>query len=301
METLTRVLARHVYGLDLTDLPLDRLSEQKTKRTRRGTSRTESNTPQTSQEGSSMPIHSKCEEASAPDGNITSACKSGLSRSLSETSLHVKVLSRRSQRQKSIRMRRSYSLGSLVPDNESTDRTRSPSPAISSGLESTSIKDSPIQLDVLADSSTVNDDPGEHRGVVCGGHVKGWLPDVAVILWRRMLSALGDVNHLTEPRLHAEVFEYLVKLTDTLVKIKNNQGVSGDNQSTPEPPELVPPLTLIVPWCFEALLLPDEYKQGKLCALRLLCNITLQCDSQHRVYLPQFYRTLHTGCLTSII
>ena len=35
METLTRVLARHVYNLDLNDLPLDRLSELKTKRGRR--------------------------------------------------------------------------------------------------------------------------------------------------------------------------------------------------------------------------------------------------------------------------
>ena len=34
METLTRVLARHVYNLDLNDLPLDRLSEQKAKRRR---------------------------------------------------------------------------------------------------------------------------------------------------------------------------------------------------------------------------------------------------------------------------
>lgn len=32
METLTRVLARHVYNLDLLDLPLDRLTEQKAKR-----------------------------------------------------------------------------------------------------------------------------------------------------------------------------------------------------------------------------------------------------------------------------
>lgn len=32
METLTRVLARHVYHLDLSDLPLDRLTEQKAKR-----------------------------------------------------------------------------------------------------------------------------------------------------------------------------------------------------------------------------------------------------------------------------
>lgn len=34
METLTRVLARQVYGLDLQDLPLERLSEQKEKRRR---------------------------------------------------------------------------------------------------------------------------------------------------------------------------------------------------------------------------------------------------------------------------
>lgn len=36
METLTRVLSRHVYGLDLANLPLDRLSEQKSKRKRGG-------------------------------------------------------------------------------------------------------------------------------------------------------------------------------------------------------------------------------------------------------------------------
>lgn len=34
METLTRVLAKQVYSLDLNDLPLDRLSEQKMKKTR---------------------------------------------------------------------------------------------------------------------------------------------------------------------------------------------------------------------------------------------------------------------------
>lgn len=36
LETLTRVLARHVYNLDLNDLPLDRLTEQKAKRRRGG-------------------------------------------------------------------------------------------------------------------------------------------------------------------------------------------------------------------------------------------------------------------------
>jgi len=36
MEMLTRVLARHVYGLDLHDLPLDKLSKHQVKRVREG-------------------------------------------------------------------------------------------------------------------------------------------------------------------------------------------------------------------------------------------------------------------------
>jgi len=36
MDMLTRVLARYVYSLDLLDLPLEKLSEQKVKRLRGG-------------------------------------------------------------------------------------------------------------------------------------------------------------------------------------------------------------------------------------------------------------------------
>jgi hypothetical protein len=55
---------------------------------------------------------------------------------------------------------------------------------------------------------------------MAGGSVRGWLPDVAVVLWRRMLGALGDVNQLTNPALHSQVFEYLVELCDTLAKVR---------------------------------------------------------------------------------
>lgn len=133
------------------------------------------------------------------------------------------------------------------------------------------------------------------RGVICGGSIRGWLPDVAVILWKRMLGALGDVNQISDPKLHAQVFEYLVKLNETLVKIKMNQGISSDNMSTPTQPELVPPLTLILPWCFGALQLPNSYEAGKLNALQLLCSVMLNSDSQNKIYLPLFYRSLHTG------
>ena len=38
-----------------------------------------------------------------------------------------------------------------------------------------------------------------------GGSVKGWLPDVAVVLWRRMLGALGNINTIADTVIHAQV------------------------------------------------------------------------------------------------
>ncbi len=63
-----------------------------------------------------------------------------------------------------------------------------------------SIKDSPIQLDHDSVSDGAFSEfggegavPGREgpRSVMAGGSVKGWLPDVAVVLWRRMLGSLG--------------------------------------------------------------------------------------------------------------
>ncbi len=107
------------------------------------------------------------------------------------------------------------------------------------------------------------------RSVRSGGPVKGWLPDVAVVLWRRMLGALGNVNRIADTVIHAMVYKYLVELFDILVRIRANQGVSVDNLSTPPPPEFVPPFTIFAPWCFRALNLPDTYQRGRLYSLRL--------------------------------
>ncbi|XP_050506318.1 ral GTPase-activating protein subunit alpha-1 isoform X2 [Diabrotica virgifera virgifera] len=294
METLTRVLARHVYNLDLTNLPLDRLNDNRSKRSRRTTQRQEQSTPCSTGE----PVHPVVsrQDSALPDGQLLSKrTRSTLSRSYSDNDLTLK---RRSSqiKQRNLNRRRSKSLEFLAPqDTESTDRTRSPSPAPSSGMESNSIKDSPIQLDMLSADHQTLEFCGEHRGVICGGSIRGWLPDVAVIIWKRMLGALGDINKISDPKLHAQVFEYLVKLTDTLIKLSRNQGISFDNMSTPHPPELIPPLTLILPWCFGALVLPSNYEAGKLNALRLICTITVNCDSKHRTYLPQVYRFLHTA------
>ncbi|XP_053669364.1 probable Rho GTPase-activating protein CG5521 [Anopheles marshallii] len=195
--------------------------------------------------------------------------------------------------------------------------SRSPSPTASSGIESGSIKDSPMQIaDALtADSSSIDtqDDPqsfggssssmaatADRRSILAGGTAKGWLPDVAAVMWRRMLGALGDVNKILNPKLHAQVYQYLVSMTESLIKIRMNQGISLDGSghsstSTPTPAStnLVPPVALVAPWCYGALALDAQYAQGKLYAMQLLCTIVQSGASLGNHQLPLFYHALH--------
>lgn len=131
---------------------------------------------------------------------------------------------------------------------------------------------------------------------MAGGCVRGWLPDVAVVLWRRMLCALGDVNRLPDPQLHAQVFDHLVELWDTLNRIQANQGVP-EEASVVNQPTLVPPLALLAPWCFKALELPDSYQRGKLSAYRLLCRMAVAAPAEllSPASLAHLYRALHAG------
>ena len=59
----------------------------------------------------------------------------------------------------------------------------------------------------------------DERSVVLGGSVPGWTTVSAVVLWRRMLGALGDINKITEPEIHAQVYEYLCDLGDLMIKV----------------------------------------------------------------------------------
>lgn len=200
-------------------------------------------------------------------------------------------------------VRRALSLDSIrqqkMDDNESfRDGSRSPSPTASSGLDGNSMKDSPHAIDAIAqgDSSSLetHDDNLDRRSILAGGTAKGWLPDVAAIMWRRMLGALGDVNKILNPKLHAEVFRYLVNITDSMIKIRLNQGISNDNQSTPSQPTLVPPIAMFLPWCYGALALDSQFQLGKVYAMQLICmiarNTSLSGDQ-----LPMFYQALHSS------
>ena len=58
----------------------------------------------------------------------------------------------------------------------------------------------------------------EQRSVMAGGGVRGWLPDVAVVLWKRVLGLLGDPCSAT-PVVHAHLMQHLTDLTATLLKV----------------------------------------------------------------------------------
>ncbi|KAF2363976.1 Rap GTPase activating protein domain [Trinorchestia longiramus] len=182
--------------------------------------------------------------------------------------------------------------------------SRSPSPSPSSVIESSSMKDSPMQLDFGGDTASIDTCEGvscDQQSVMAGGSVRGWLPDVAVVLWKRVLGLLGDPNNtaVASPAINSQVFSHLTDLTNTLIKLRDNQGISLDNQSTPAPPELVPPITMIAPWCFKALNLPNAYQRGKLSAYRLLCSMLVRRHDLQpsRDLLTAFYGTLHQGLL----
>ena len=72
----------------------------------------------------------------------------------------------------------------------------------------------------------------EFKSVLAGGACQGWLPDVSVVLWRRMLGALGDVNKIEDPAIHASVFEHLCDLQDTLQRVSLYPSISMCNVKT---------------------------------------------------------------------
>ncbi|EMP32649.1 Ral GTPase-activating protein subunit alpha-2 [Chelonia mydas] len=136
--------------------------------------------------------------------------------------------------------------------------------------------------------------------IIAGGNLIGWHPDSAAVLWRRILGILGDVNNIQSPKIHAKVFGYLYELWYKLAKIRDNLAISLDNQSTPSPPVLIPPLRIFAAWLFKATTLPNEYKEGKLQAYRLICAMMTRRQDvlPNSDFLVHFYLVMHIG-LTS--
>ncbi|KAG7510626.1 ral GTPase-activating protein subunit alpha-2 isoform X1 [Solea senegalensis] len=133
--------------------------------------------------------------------------------------------------------------------------------------------------------------------IIAGGTLTGWHADSAFVLWRRILGILGDVNNIRCPKIHAKVFSYLYDLWHKLAKIRDNLGISVDNQSSPPQPAFIPPLRMLASWLFRATMLPAEYKAGKLQAYKLICEMM----TRHQDVLPNsdflvhLFYILHKG------
>ncbi|XP_036006703.1 ral GTPase-activating protein subunit alpha-1 isoform X6 [Fundulus heteroclitus] len=189
-------------------------------------------------------------------------------------------------------------------------RSQTPSPATLTAEHTDHTHSHPhthLQLDQKLHSSVLQtpDDletsefPSEDCSVMAGGSLTGWHADVATVMWRRMLGILGDVNSIKDPEIHAQVFDYLCELWQNLAKIRDNLGISLDNQSSPPPPVLIPPLRILTPWLFKATMLTERYKQGKLHAYKLICRIMKrrQDVSPNADFLTHFYNIMHQGLL----
>ncbi|XP_069588142.1 ral GTPase-activating protein subunit alpha-1 isoform X3 [Ranitomeya imitator] len=193
----------------------------------------------------------------------------------------------------------SENVSPAVSAHGSRSQTPSPAPFTS---EQTELHEK-LQHSVLQTPDDIEpcEFPLESCSVMAGGTLTGWHADVSTVMWRRMLGILGDVNNISNPEIHAQVFDYLCELWQNLAKIRDNLGISLDNMSSPPPPVLIPPLRILTPWLFKATMLPDKYKQGKLHAYKLICKIMKrrQDVSPNRDFLTHFYNIMHCGLLHS--
>ena len=72
----------------------------------------------------------------------------------------------------------------------------------------------------LLDDDFAEEDPQEEDTcVVAGGYREGWGPVAAVVLWRRVLGILGNVNKIKDPAIHAKVLECLTSIWNMLAKV----------------------------------------------------------------------------------
>ncbi|XP_041105407.1 ral GTPase-activating protein subunit alpha-2-like isoform X5 [Polyodon spathula] len=163
--------------------------------------------------------------------------------------------------------------------------------------------DSPRNLLQLSPTDGMTDSSeclADDISIIAGGSLTGWHPDSAAVLWRRVLGILGDVNRIQCPKIHAKVFLCLYELWHKLAKIRDNLGISADNQSSPPQPLLIPPLTMFASWLFKATALPPEYKEGTLHAYRLICEMMTKHQDvpPNSDFLVHFYHVMHKGFIS---
>uniref|UniRef100_A0A4W6FLB3 Ral GTPase activating protein catalytic subunit alpha 1 n=1 Tax=Lates calcarifer TaxID=8187 RepID=A0A4W6FLB3_LATCA len=363
METLTKVLARNLYSVDLNELPLDKLSEQKQKKhkgkgigsegQRQVVDRSFSKGWSRDQPGQAAAMRQRSATTAGSPGiekarsivrqktvgqyssalmpillvfggtcDLDPPAPSSLARSSSASDIMEPFIAERvkgedPQRDPSLIPTPPHhhhpTTSSLLAANSHAAQplphpltSSYPTPFTCSNgvVSSTSEGQDDGSVDqfwhqIGSRSRETSEFPSEDCSVMAGGSLTGWHADVATVMWRRMLGILGDVNSIKDPEIHAQVFDYLCELWQNLAKIRDNLGISLDNQSSPPPPVLIPPLRILTPWLFKATMLTERYKQGKLHAYKLICRIMKrrQDVSPNTDFLTHFYNIMHQGLL----
>uniref|UniRef100_A0AAQ6IFI7 Rap-GAP domain-containing protein n=1 Tax=Anabas testudineus TaxID=64144 RepID=A0AAQ6IFI7_ANATE len=325
MDSLTAVLARSVYGLDMANLPLDKLSEQKEKKQRgRGVI-------QDSQKAAAVARSFSLSWRNQGEQGGPGVQEPMRIRSATTSGAPGVETARNNVRQKAS-AKRSQSISNCVHLYEALPTAKSVPmllhtvssflPGISSGNSACSHRLSgkvyaescmhlyqqlhmlqnhlfsqPPNPNSLSDHADSSECLADDVSIIAGGTLTGWHADSAFVLWRRILGILGDVNNIRCPKIHAKVFSYLYELWHKLAKIRDNLGISVDNQSSPPQPAFIPPLRMLASWLFRATMLPTEYKAGKLQAFKLICEMM----TRHQDLLPNsdflvhLYHIMHKG------
>uniref|UniRef100_A0A8D3A8C6 Ral GTPase activating protein catalytic subunit alpha 2 n=1 Tax=Scophthalmus maximus TaxID=52904 RepID=A0A8D3A8C6_SCOMX len=339
MDSLTAVLARSVYGLDMGSLPLDKLSEQKEKKQRgrgviqdsqkaaavaRSFSLSWRNHGEQGGPGVQEPMRIRSATTSGAPGveNARNNVRQKASGKCLCSHCVLQIHQGR-QKQKKQRALKHYFMsfihvihppypGESISSETSNgylneaevtwqafDEEADTQSTQSAHMDVTTDPQGQGSLllshnEALADSSECLADD---VSIIAGGTLSGWHADSAFVLWRRILGILGDVNSIRCPKIHGKVFSYLYELWHKLAKIRDNLGISVDNQSSPPQPAFIPPLRMLASWLFRATMLPAEYKAGKLQAYKLICEMM----TRHQDVLPNsdflvhLYYIIHKG------
>uniref|UniRef100_A0A8D0AXT6 Ral GTPase activating protein catalytic subunit alpha 2 n=1 Tax=Sander lucioperca TaxID=283035 RepID=A0A8D0AXT6_SANLU len=324
MDSLTAVLARSVYGLDMANLPLDKLSEQKEKKQRgrgviqdsqkaaavaRSFSLSWRNQGEQGGPGVQEPMRIRSATTSGAPGVETA--RNNVRQKASVVTFPLSLCS--------LPQTQFYPfpLSFLGPECALPPHSAPPSyhhhnhyhypqnpPASPALLVHTECpRDCPLDDTMhqsvlhmphhLDSSECLADDVS----IIAGGTLTGWHADSAFVLWRRILGILGDVNSIRCPKIHAKVFFCLYELWHKLAKIRDNLGISVDNQSSPPQPTFIPPLRMLASWLFRATMLPAEYKAGKLQAYKLICEMMTRHQDvfPNSDFLVHLYHIMHKG------
>uniref|UniRef100_A0A8C7JBT6 Ral GTPase activating protein catalytic subunit alpha 2 n=1 Tax=Oncorhynchus kisutch TaxID=8019 RepID=A0A8C7JBT6_ONCKI len=303
MDSLTAVLARSVYGLDMSNLPLDKLSEQKEKKQRgRGVIQDSQKAAavarsfslswrnQGDQQGVQEPMRFRSATTSGAPG--VEKARNNVRQKATGEHTHTYV--------EEGQLSECGGDGELEAGDSPLPRSSSTSDITQQLTDTFPGRDTPMSarthtavlsaLSGLADSrECLTDDVS----IIAGGSLTGWHADSAFVLWRRILGILGDVNSIRCPRIHAKMFSYLYDLWHKLAKVSTAQ----PSNTLISPDDMSCTVNLSQSIFCSATMLPAEFKAGKLQAYKLLCEMMTRNQDvlPNSDFLVHLYHVMHKG------